>query len=361
MNSVYNFSAGPAMLPPPVLEIVQKELRNYGNSGMSIMEMSHRGPQFTEVLEQAIALFREVMQIPDNYKVLFLQGGASLQFTMVPLNFAGGTASKTGYIDTGVWSDKAIKEAQKLTQVEVLASSKDKNYNYIPQVDVSKAAGLDYLHLTTNNTIYGTRFPELPLPAGIPLIADMSSDILSRNYNVSDFGMIYAGAQKNIGPSGVVIAIIREDLLQRCNPALPSMLSYKTIADNNSLYNTPNTFGIYVCKLVLEWLKEMGGIPVMEAMNLKKAALLYDFLDNSALFSATVQPPYRSIMNVPFVTGNPNLDAQFIAEAESAGLTQLTGYRTVGGMRASIYNAMPIEGVEALVAFMKAFELTHKL
>ena len=359
MNSVYNFSAGPAMLPPPVLEMVQKELRDYRNSGMSIMEMSHRGPQFTEVLEQAIALFREVMQIPDNYKVLFLQGGASLQFTMVPLNFAGGTASKTGYVDTGVWSDKAIKEAQKLTPVEVLASSKEENYNYIPKVDLSKANGLDYLHITTNNTIYGTRFPEIPLPAGIPLIGDMSSDILSKVYDVSQFGMIYAGAQKNIGPSGVVVAIIREDLLDRCKSTLPSMLNYKTIADNNSLYNTPNTFGIYVCKLVLEWLKEMGGIPVMEERNIQKAALLYDFLDNSTLFSATVQPPYRSIMNVPFITGDPSLDAQFITGAEAAGLTQLTGYRTVGGMRASIYNAMPIEGVQALVAFMKSFEMAH--
>lgn len=359
MNTVYNFSAGPAMLPPPVLEIVQKELRNYRNSGMSIMEMSHRGPQFTEVLEKATALFRELMHIPVNYKVLFLQGGASLQFTMVPMNFAGSPGAKAGYVDTGVWSDKAIKEAQKLTGVEVIASSKGENYNYIPEVDVAKAEGLDYLHITTNNTIYGTRFPRLPLPANTPLIADMSSDILSKHYEVSDFGMIYAGAQKNIGPSGVVVAIIREDLLQRCSPSLPSLLNYNTIAENGSLYNTPNTFGIYVCKLVLEWLKGLGGIPVIEALNITKAAILYDFLDNSKLFSPTVQPPYRSVMNVPFVTGSADLDARFVKEAEAAGFTQLLGHRSVGGMRASIYNAMPLAGVQALVAFMKAFELAQ--
>lgn len=359
MNRVFNFSAGPASLPTPVLEIVQKELLDYNQTGMSIMEMSHRGPHFTEIIEQATSLLKEIMNIPNNYQVLFLQGGASLQFSMVPMNFATKTG-KVGYIDTGVWSSKAIKEAEKQTQVAVLASSKDKNYNYIPQVDLSQVSDLEYIHLTTNNTIYGTCFPELPSHTDIPLIADMSSDILSKPYDVSRFGMIYAGAQKNIGPSGLVVAIVREDLLDRCQDTLPALLNYKIIAENRSLYNTPNTFGIYVCKLVLEWLDKLGGVSVIEEINKIKASLLYGFLDQSALFSATVQDPYRSIMNVSFVTGNKELDSQFVEEASAAGLTQLKGHRTVGGMRASIYNAMPLEGVAALVTFMKAFELKNK-
>lgn len=355
MEKVYNFSAGPAMIPHEVLKKAQAEMLNYNNSGMSVMELSHRGKDFTNILNKAEELLRELMQIPDNYKVLFVQGGASAQFAMIPMNFSKN--KKADYIDTGIWSKKAIAEAEKTMQVSVLLSGKSNNYTTIPDISNLKIdSEADFLHITTNNTIAGTQYHQLPKSNEVPIIADMSSDILSKHYQVSDFGMIYAGAQKNIGPSGFAVSIIREDLLERCSESIPNIFNYKKIADNGSMYNTPPTYGIYICKLVLEWLKEQGGVPAISERNDQKAALLYDFLDNSQLFRSPVSVESRSKMNIPFTTDSDEMDSLFIQEASAQGLMQLKGHRTVGGMRASIYNAMPIEGVEALLSFMKKFE-----
>lgn len=358
-QQIYNFSAGPATLPLSVFQKVQNELLNYQNTGMSVMELSHRGTAFTEIISAASSLLRKLMHIPDNYKILFYPGGASMHFALVPMNFA--TNKIAAYADTGLWSYKAIQEAKKSIQVQTITSSRENNYNYIPQIVkeniIDKA---DYLHITTNNTIYGTQYKELPNVGNTPLIADMSSDILSKEYDVSKFGMIYAGAQKNLGPSGLSICIIREDLLELCPVNIPSIFNYRTIAENQSLYNTPPTFAIYVCKLVLEWLKVQGGVQAIEKINKEKAALLYGFLDNAALFKATIPLPFRSMMNVPFTTGNEKLDELFIQEATANGLMQLKGHRTVGGMRASIYNAMSIDGVKKLIALMQNFEMQNK-
>ncbi|MGM0126282.1 phosphoserine transaminase [Enterococcus sp. AZ194] len=356
MTTVYNFSAGPAVLPKPVLEKAQSELLDYKNSGMSVMELSHRSSEFEAIIQDAEQLLRELMQIPDNYKVLFLQGGASLQFTMVPLNLAQN--KKVQYINTGTWSKKAIAEAKKLSnvEVEVIASSEDQNFTYIPEVTEDMIdPDAAYIHITTNNTIEGTAFTDLPNTGKVPLVADMSSNILANNYQVSDFGLIYAGAQKNIGPAGLTVVIIREDLLGLTD--VPSaMLDYKLQAANDSLYNTPPTYSIYIAKLVFEWLKEQGNIATILKQDEEKAALLYEAIDRSSLFSSPVAPAFRSLTNIPFVTGNETLDKKFIAEATKQGFKNLKGHRLVGGMRASLYNAFPIEGVRALIDFMETFE-----
>ncbi len=356
MNRAYNFSAGPAVLPLEVLEKVQKELVDYQGTGMSVMEMSHRSKDFLAIIEAAEQNLRKLMNIPDNYKVLFLQGGASTQFAMVPLNLFT-KSKKADYFNTGSWSKKAIAEAKRYGEVNVVASSEDTTFNYIPSIDdVSLSGDADYVHITTNNTIYGTCFPKLPETGNIPLVGDMSSDILSKDYDVSKFGIIYAGAQKNIGPAGATIVIIREDLVGNAMDITPTMLNYQTHVDGESMFNTPPCFAIYMAGEVFKWVLDNGGIPAMEKRNKEKAALIYDFLDSSSLFKATVEKKSRSIMNIPFVTGNEDLDAKFIAEATTKGLKTLKGHRSVGGMRASIYNAMPREGVEALVSFMKEFE-----
>ena len=363
--TIYNFSAGPATLPKPVLEKAQAELLNYQDSGMSVLEMSHRSPEFDKIVKDAEATLRELMAIPDNYKVIFLQGGASTQFTMVPLNLAQG--KKAYYLVGGSWGKKAYTEAIKLSKTIpfepiLLASSEETVYDHIPSFD---PATIDpeaaYVHLTTNNTIEGTSIYDLPDTNGVPIVADMSSNILAARYNVEDFALIYAGAQKNIGPAGVVIVIIREDLItEDVLPGTPTMCQYKVHADAKSLYNTPPAYGIYICGKVFKWLKARGGLQAMKEYNEKKAKILYDFLDQSQLFKGTVEKKDRSLMNVPFVTGDADLDAEFVKAATAAGFVNLKGHRSVGGMRASIYNAMPIEGVEKLVAFMKDFEEAHK-
>ena len=359
MKRVLNFSAGPSALPVEVLEKAQKELVCYGDSGMSVMEMSHRSNMYLDIYNEAESLLRDLMDIPSNYKVLFLQGGASAQFSMVPLNLF--KRKKADYVKTGEWAKKAIQEAQRYGDVNVVASSEDKVFCYIPTLDKSKFdPDADYFHITINNTIYGTRFTELPDTGKVPLVTDMSSSILSEVYDVSRFGIIYAGAQKNIGPAGVTIVIIREDLLGNTLDIAPTMFNYKTLAENGSMYNTPPTFGIYVAKLMFEWLKSKGGVAGMEAINKEKAALLYNYLDESSLFSSTVEPKDRSLMNAPFVTGNDETDKRFIKEAAAAGFVNLTGHRSVGGMRASMYNAMPLEGVQKLVDFMKQFEVAER-
>lgn len=356
MARVYNFSAGPAVLPEAVLEKAQNELLDYRGTGMSVMEMSHRSKAFDEIIKKAEADLRKLMEIPDNYKVLFLQGGASTQFAMVPLNLFS-TQKKADYVSTGSWSKKAISEAKKYGQVKVVASSEDKTFNYIPELTSDMFdPEADYVHITSNNTIYGTVYPELPPVGDVPLVADMSSNILSQYYDVNKFGIIYAGAQKNIAPAGVTIVIMREDLAQKPMEITPTMLRYSTHIENDSLFNTPPCFAIYVAGLVFEWLLDNGGIPAMEKQNKEKAALLYNYLDKSTMFGATVKGKDRSIMNVPFVTGNPDLDAKFIKQAEQTGFTTLKGHRSVGGMRASIYNAMPVQGVRDLVDFMQDFE-----
>ncbi|SHE85207.1 3-phosphoserine/phosphohydroxythreonine transaminase [Alkalibacter saccharofermentans] len=359
---VYNFSAGPSVLPEEVLLEASKEMLNYKGSGMSVMEMSHRSKEFMGIAADAEKLLRELMNVPANYKILFLQGGASTQFAMIPLNLFSN--SKTAdYVDTGAWSTKAIKEAKKYGTVNVLASSKESTYSYIPKLDKSAfSKDADYFHITTNNTIYGTRFTpdNLPDTGDVPLVADMSSNILSEVYDVSKFGLIYAGAQKNMGPAGVTAVIIREDLIGKAMDITPTMLDYKIHADADSLYNTPPCYSIYMCMLVFKWLKEKGGVAAMEKINREKSQLLYDYLDQSAMFKATVAVEDRSLMNVPFVTGNDELDAAFIKEAVAKGFVNLKGHRSVGGMRASIYNAMPVEGVKALVEFMKEFEAKNK-
>lgn len=355
MKRVYNFSAGPAVLPVPVLQKLQEEMLSYNDSGMSVMEMSHRSTVYSEIIEETERLFRSLMEIPDNYKVLFLQGGASLQFTMVPLNLA--ESKKIAFIDTGVWSQKAIDEAAKIQgmDITILASSKDKKYQLIPEIGAIPT-DIDYLHITTNNTIEGTEYQHIPTQEGVDIVADMSSDILAKRYNVSDFGLIYAGAQKNIGPAGLTIVIIREDLLERTKENIGSMLDYTIMAKNGSMYNTPPTFAIYVAKLVFEWLEELGGVSEMEKINRQKSGMLYDYLDRSAMFSSPVDKESRSLTNIPFITGNDTLDKKFAKEAAAAGFVNLDGHRSVGGMRASLYNAFPLEGVEALVAFMEKFE-----
>jgi phosphoserine aminotransferase len=359
MARVYNFSAGPATLPEAVLEKAKNELLDFKGTGMSVMEISHRSKEFTEVLERSEANLRNLMSIPDQYEVLFLQGGASSQFAMVPLNLFT-KSKKADYLNTGQWSKKAIAEGKRYGTVRVVASSEDKTFNYIPEIrnDMFDPEA-DYVHITTNNTIYGTTFHEIPDTGGIPLAADMSSNILGQEYDISQFGVVYAGAQKNIGPAGLAVIIIREDLVGKAMEFTPTMFNYQTHVDHGSRFNTPPCFAIYMAGMVFEWLINLGGIKVIEKINREKASLLYDFLDNSSLFNATVSGKERSIMNVPFVLPSEELNEKFIKEAAENGLKTLKGHRTVGGMRASIYNAMPKEGVISLVEFMKKFELAH--
>lgn len=356
MSKVYNFSAGPAVLPEEVLKEAAEEMMDYRGTGMSVMEMSHRSKAFEEIIQTAEADLRELMHIPDHYRVLFLQGGASTQFAMIPMNLMKNKVAD--YIVTGQWAKKAYQEACKYGKVNKIASSEDTTFSYIPDcsnLPISEDA--DYVYICENNTIYGTKFHDLPDTKGKPLVADVSSCFLSEPVDVSKYGIIYGGVQKNIGPAGTVIVIIREDLItEEVLPGTPTMLQYKIHADANSLYNTPPAYGIYICGKVFQWLKRLGGLEGIQAHNKKKAALLYDFLDESKLFRGTVEKKDRSLMNVPFVTGKEELDAKFVKEAKAAGLENLKGHRSVGGMRASIYNAMPIEGVEALVSFMKKFE-----
>ena len=356
MSRVYNFSAGPAVLPEEVLKEAAAEMLDYQGTGMSVMEMSHRSKAYQRIIDEAETDLRELMNIPENYKVLFLQGGAHLQFAMVPMNLMKNKVAD--YIITGQWAKRAWKEAQKFGKANAIASSEDATFSYIPDCsDLPISEDADYVYICENNTIYGTKFKTLPNTKGKLLISDVSSCFLSEPMDVSKYGIIYGGVQKNIGPAGVVIAIIREDLItDDVLPGTPTMLQYKTHADNGSMYNTPPAYGIYICGKVFKWLKKQGGLAVMKERNEAKAQILYDFLDRSRLFKGTVRKEDRSLMNVPFVTGDKDLDAKFIKEAEAAGFTNLKGHRSVGGMRASIYNAMPQEGVEKLVAFMEAFE-----
>ncbi len=343
------------MLPTPVLRKAAAEMLNYGKTGMSVMEMSHRTPEFEAIIGAAEESLRRLMQIPDNYKVLFLQGGASTQFAAVPLNLLSGSG-RADYVITGQFSKKAYSEAQKYGDIAVAASSAGANFSFIPRLEKTAIRpDADYVHICFNNTIYGTRFPYIPDTGDIPLVADMSSCILSEPVDVSRFGLIYAGAQKNVAMAGLTIVIVREDLIGHAKPITPSMLDYKLMADNNSMYNTPPCYAIYIAKLVFDWLEKQGGLTAMQEKNAEKAALLYDYLDNQSYYTAPVEPDCRSMMNVTFITGSKELDAKFAAEAAAEGLVNLKGHRSVGGMRASIYNAMPREGVEKLVAFMKAF------
>ena len=361
MARVYNFSAGPSMLPESVLKTAADEMLDYHGSGQSVLEMSHRSAVFDKIIKDAEALLREIMNIPDNYKVLFLQGGGSTQFAMVALNLMNKN-NKADYIITGQWAKKAYQEAVRYGDAKAVASSEDKTYSYIPKTDRSMFRDdADYVYICMNNTIYGTVYHELPDTGDIPLVADISSCILSEPIDVSKFGLLFAGAQKNVSGAGVTIVIVREDLIGNAMDITPTMLNYKTHADKDSLFNTPPCYSIYVAKLVFEWIKnEIGGLDKMKELNEKKAKLLYDFLDNSKLFKGTVVAEDRSLMNVPFVTGDKDLDAKFVKEATENGLVNIKGHRTVGGMRASIYNAMPYEGVEKLVEFMKKFEADNK-
>lgn len=356
MSRVYNFSAGPAVLPEEVLREAAEEMLDYKGSGMSVMEMSHRSKVYDGIIKEAEADLRELMGIPDNYKVLFLQGGASQQFAMIPMNLM--KQKKAAYIVTGQWAKKAYQEAQNYGEAVKVASSEDETFSYIPDCsDLDIPEDADYVYICENNTIYGTKYKTLPNTKGHTLVADVSSCFLSEPVDVSKYGIIYGGVQKNIGPAGVVIVVIREDLITEDTlPGTPTMLKYKTHADAESLYNTPPAYGIYICGKVFQWLKKQGGLTAMKQHNEEKAKILYDFLDGSSMFRGTVRKEDRSLMNVPFVTGDKELDAKFVKEAEAAGFVNLKGHRTVGGMRASIYNAMPKEGVEQLVAFMKKFE-----
>lgn len=356
MARVYNFSAGPAVLPEEVLQEAADEMLDYRGTGMSVMEMSHRSKAYDTIIKEAEADLRELMNIPDNYKVLFLQGGASQQFAMIPMNLMKNRVAD--YIVTGQWAKKAYQEASLYGKANKIASSEDKTFSYIPDCsDLPISEDADYVYICENNTIYGTKFKTLPNTKGKPLVADVSSCFLSEPVDVTKYGVIYGGVQKNIGPAGVVIVIIREDLItEDVLPDTPTMLRYKIHADADSLYNTPPAYGIYICGKVFKWLKKMGGLEAMKERNEKKAKILYDYLDESKLFKGTVRKEDRSLMNVPFITGNEELDAKFVKEAKEAGFENLKGHRTVGGMRASIYNAMPIEGVEKLVEFMKKFE-----
>ena len=355
MERVYNFSAGPSMLPEEVLRRAASEMLCYEDSGMSVMEMSHRSPVYEKIITDAETLLRKLMNIPNNYKVLFLQGGASTQFAAVPLNLMNGSG-KADYILSGQFSTKAYKEAQKYGDVKAVASSKDANFTFVPKTERSSfREDADYVHICFNNTIYGTKFPYIPDTGDIPLVADMSSCIISEPVDVSKFGLIYAGAQKNMAPAGLTVVIVREDLIGNARPTTPAMLDYKLMADNGSMYNTPPCYCIYIAKLVYEWILGLGGLEKMKERNEKKAKLLYDYLDGQSYYLAPVEKESRSMMNVTFVTGDAELDKKFASEASAAGLKNLKGHRSVGGMRASIYNAMPLEGVEALVAFMKKF------
>ncbi|MFT8888447.1 MAG: 3-phosphoserine/phosphohydroxythreonine transaminase [Ethanoligenens sp.] len=357
LNSrVYNFSAGPSMLPEPVLKRAADEMLNYKGSGQSVMEMSHRSKVFDDIIVRCEELLRKVLGIPSNYKVLFLQGGASSQFAMIPLNLLNGSG-KADFLVTGQWANKAYKEAARYGNARVVASSKDKTFTYIPKTtaaDFDKEA--DYAYICLNNTIYGTKFAELPETGDVPLVADVSSCILSEPLDVSKFGLIFAGAQKNMGPAGLTVVIVREDLIGHARDITPTMFNYQTHADNRSLFNTPPCYSIYICGLVLEWLEELGGLEKMAEINRKKAGILYDFLDNSKLFRGTVEKEFRSLMNIPFVTDNDELDKKAVKAAEAEGFINIKGHRTVGGLRASIYNAMPVEGVEKLVDLLGRFE-----
>lgn len=361
MSRVYNFSAGPSMLPEPVLQKAAAEMMDYQGSGQSVMEMSHRSKVFDAIYQETQALWREVMDIPENYKVLFMQGGASTQFAAVPMNLMT-KSGKADYVLSGQFSTKAYKEAARYGDCKVVGSSKEDNFSHIPLLDPKEfRPDADYFHICLNNTIYGTVWKELPDTGNVPLVADISSCILSRPIDVSKFGLLYAGAQKNVAPAGVTIVIVREDLLGEPMEGTPTMFNYKVMADNDSMYNTPPCWPIYISKLVLEWIKNnIGGLEKMEERNVRKAQLLYDFLDQSTLFKGCADKDSRSIMNVTFVTGDKDLDAKFVKESEAAGFVNLKGHRSVGGMRASIYNAMPEEGIVELVEFMKKFELENK-
>ena len=357
-NRCFNFSAGPAMMPDPVLEEIRDEMMNYKGSGMCVMEMSHRSAVYQQIIDDAEKDLRDLMGIPDNYKVLFIQGGATLQFSMIPMNLMKN--KKAVYIETGAWSSKAIKEAKKVGEVIVAASSKDKNYTYIPDcsnLDIPEDA--DYVYICENETIHGSTWSKLPNTKGHILVSDQSSMFLSKPCNVSDYGVIYGGVQKNIGPAGMAIVIIREDLIRDDLTDLPIYLQFKTHADNGSMYNTPNTWAIYCCGKVFKYLKSIGGLEAMAAMNEDKAKVFYDFLDSSKMFKGTVEKKDRSLMNIPFVTGSAELDAEVVKATKAAGYDNLKGHKSVGGLRASIYNAMPKEGVEALVKFLKEFEAKH--
>ena len=360
MARVYNFSAGPSMLPESVLNRAADEMLDYEGTGESVMEMSHRSKEYDAIIKGAESLLRELMNIPDNYKVLFLQGGASTQFAAIPLNFMNGSG-KADYVVSGQWSNKAMKEAQKYGDVKVVASSKEQNFSCVPDVPKSELRpDADYVYICMNETVHGNIMRELPDCGNVPLIADISSCFLSEPLDVTKFGMLYGGAQKNVAPAGLTICIIREDLLGNARDITPSMLDYALMAENDSLYNTPPCYNIYICKLVLEWIKKLGGLDAMKLRNEAKAKVLYDFLDQSKMFHGTVVPKDRSLMNVPFVTDSEELNAEFVKACTENGFINIKGHRSVGGMRASIYNAMPIEGVEALVNFMKQFEEEHK-
>ena len=359
-DRVYNFSAGPAMMPESVLEEIAAEVLNYHGSGMSVMEMSHRSPVFQEILSQAEADLRTLMHIPDNYKVLFVQGGGTVQFAMVPMNLMkNGVAC---YVETGNWSKKAIKEAQKYGEVKIVASSADKNFSYIPDCsDLDIPDNADYVYICENETINGTTWNKLPNTKGHILVSDQSSMFLSRPCNVADYGLIWAGVQKNVGPAGMAVVIIREDLIRDdLDPKTPIYMKYKTHADNDSMYNTPNCWAIYCCGKVFKYLKSIGGLEEMHKRNIAKAKVIYDFLDSSKMFNGTVEPQFRSLMNIPFVTESAELDAEVVAATKAAGYDNLKGHKSVGGLRASVYNAMPIEGAQALVEFLKKFEAEHK-
>ena len=361
MSRVYNFSAGPSVLPESVLKTAADEMLDYKGYGQSVMEMSHRSKVFVGIADEAEALLRSIMQIPDNYKVLFLQGGASSQFAMVPLNIMNGSG-KADFVITGQWANKAYSEAKRYGEANIVASSKDKTFSYIPKLDPKTfTKDADYFHICLNNTIYGTKYYTLPQTGDVPLVADISSCILSEPLDVSKFGILYAGSQKNMAPAGLTVVIVREDLIGSARDYTPTMMNYQIHADNGSMYNTPPCYPIYIAKLVLEWIKsDFGSLEKMKEYNEQKAALLYDYLDESAMFKGTVVKEDRSLMNIPFVTGNDELDAKFVAEAAKAGFVNLKGHRSVGGMRASIYNAMPVKGITELVAFMKNFELNNK-
>ena len=355
-DRVYNFSAGPATMPEPVLEEIRDEMMNYRGSGMCVMEMSHRSKVFQQIIDEAEQDLRDLMGIPDNYKVMFIQGGATLQFAMIPMNLMkNGVAC---YVETGAWSKKAIAEAKKYGDVHVVASSKDRNYSYIPDCsDLDIPENADYVYICENETIHGVTWPKLPNTKGHVLVSDQSSMFLSRPCNVSDYGLIYAGVQKNVGPAGMVIVIMREDLIREdLDPKVPLYMSYKTHADNDSMYNTPNCWAIYCCGKVFKYLKSLGGLEAMEKINIDKAKVMYDFLDSSKMFKGTVDKEFRSLMNIPFVTESAELDAKVVAATKAAGYDNLKGHKSVGGLRASVYNAMPKEGVEALVEFLKKFE-----
>ena len=356
MNRVFNFAPGPSMLATEVLEQVQKDLLCYGSTGMSVMEMSHRSKMYLEIFDKTVADFKDVMGVPEGYKVMFLQGGATAMFSAVAMNLMEG--GKADYIDSGNFAHNALVEAQKYGEVVIAGSSREDNYTYIPEYTLSPDA--KYVHITTNNTIYGTRYDHTPDTGNVPLVADMSSNILSEVYDVSKFGVIYAGAQKNVAPAGVTILVIREDLLGKEMAITPKVMSFKKMADADSMLNTPNCFGIYVAGLTFDWIKKQGGVAALEKINIEKANLLYNFLDESKLFKGTAKEQFRSRMNVTFVTGDKDLDAAFVKEAAAKDLVNLKGHRIVGGMRASIYNAMPVEGVKKLVEFMKEFEMQHK-